>query len=436
MLKALRLFLKEIKPLGLAKQILIPYLLCLLFSACIYLFYNVNFLYCIEDSYLEREIKLEAQHIQKTFDDSGLVIQPHHQYSKIVYDKNELSKSLQKEIAKASQECKFITDDDQYFLVEPLLLSTAAFLVSNVTDELMVRPNSHLIYYKLGSVTLILLLFTSVVTLVLAWHTFRPINKLAALVKGTTPSQLPKNFSDAYPNNEIGDLARALEEALNRVDLFIEREKEFTRDVSHELRTPIAIIHNAAELLLLKEKNKDVISEEELAHRIDNACSQISITINTILAMAREQKELISSQQTPILPILEQVIIQYSYKIDTKKIKIDVDVPSHASLKLNEGVLYILFSNLIGNAFQYTTQGNVSIAFYNNMLVIEDTGEGVDENLKATIYKPLAKGKNSTGFGIGLSLVKRLTESIGAKVLIQSKEQSGTKVKIIFPEYK
>jgi signal transduction histidine kinase len=73
-------------------------------------------------------------------------------------------------------------------------------------------------------------------------------------------------------------------------------------------------------------------------------------------------------------------------------------------------MLAVLLENLIGNAFQYTHAGKVTIEMQGNTLIIADTGPGIDLSISGEITNPTVKGSQSTGYGFGLSIVKRLCE--------------------------
>ena len=93
-------------------------------------------------------------------------------------------------------------------------------------------------------------------------------------------------------------------------------------------------------------------------------------------------------------------------------------------------MLKVLLDNLLSNAFQYTNRGEVKVDFLNNQLVISDTGLGIEENISSHITAPAVKGSQSTGYGFGLSIVKRLCEHQGWQLTVESNK--GTVVSVLF----
>jgi len=114
--------------------------------------------------------------------------------------------------------------------------------------------------------------------------------------------------------------------------------------------------------------------------------------------------------------------------INNKPIEVEVNDNCDVEVYAQSGMLTVLLDNLLGNAFQYTQQGRVTIEMENNTLIVADTGPGIDPSISDKITDPAVKGKQSTGYGFGLSIVKRLCEHQGW-LLIFSREQ-GTKISI------
>ena len=107
-----------------------------------------------------------------------------------------------------------------------------------------------------------------------------------------------------------------------------------------------------------------------------------------------------------------------------------IDVSANTHLLMHESDLLILLSNLIGNAFQHTQQGTVTIQSHDNQLHIIDTGKGIEESIQPHVTDLLMKGADSQGFGIGLSLVARLCEHQNITLKIKTNDQ-GTRVSLM-----
>ena len=277
----------------------------------------------------------------------------------------------------------------------------------------------------------IFLSFATVVFYSITRLLMNPLKKLSSTIGRVDVNEIPMGFSTQYRNDEFGILARILESKVERIKKFIEREQLFTRDASHELRTSISIIKNVTEELL-NSNGLDGYSEEQV-RRISNANFEAENTIKTLLLLAREEHEPQQRQIVNVSEVIENSIVQHAYLIENKSVEVEVDVTLSAKIAIQPGAFYILVSNLVSNAFQYTQQGQVCITFRNNVLVVSDTGPGIPSELEEQINEPFIKGENSTGFGIGLSIVKRLCETYCLRMRINKKDQKqGTIVSVFF----
>jgi signal transduction histidine kinase len=228
---------------------------------------------------------------------------------------------------------------------------------------------------------------------------------------------------------------------MQQINKALEREKCFTRDTSHELRTPVAIIKNAVEVYQEKnhihhlesnnsESSNAQINNNALINRISDAAMQMEQTVNTLLILAREEHNSENKILIQLLPLVEQSILDHSYILNGKAVEVDVTNNCNTQIHAQPGMLKVLLDNLLSNAFQYTNLGEVKVDFLNNQLEISDTGPGIDKNISSHITAPSVKGSQSTGYGFGLSIVKRLCEHQGWQLSVESID--GTKVSISF----
>ena len=197
-----------------------------------------------------------------------------------------------------------------------------------------------------------------------------------------------------------------LPDGIGRVRAFIDREREFTRDASHELRTPLTVIRAASERL----SADTALSADARAsvEHIGQSASHLEQTVALLLALAREQPAppTASTPVTRVIPVLERVVVEQSPLLEGKHVQVVVEVPADVTSTLTAPVLQVLLSNLIGNAFAHTREGDVVIMADEDTLCVSNPGHAVREG----DFAPFVKGEDSTGFGLGLSIVRRLCE--------------------------
>ena len=95
-------------------------------------------------------------------------------------------------------------------------------------------------------------------------------------------------------------------------------------------------------------------------------------------------------------------------------------------------LLVIIMANLIRNSFIFTERGAVHIRLEVHRLEVSDTGIGIPSNELGHVFQRLYKGKLSDGFGIGLSLVKRICNRYGWVIQLDSEEGKGTRATLTF----
>lgn len=271
----------------------------------------------------------------------------------------------------------------------------------------------------------------------IGWLTSRkviaPVSHLADVINHTGPENLPTNFSKKFYNDEVGVLAKALEKAMRRVEIHVERENRFSRYASHELRTPVTIIKGAVVLL-----NKNFLSKDDPAQRplkrIERSVTNMENIIETLLWLSREDMAIEQDKIFPVATIVRETIEQNRHLIGNKPIEIELVTEKESHLSISSSIFQIVLTNIIRNAIQHTASGNIRVTVKDDRVIVSDTGEGMDLNDLKLIAQPIVRGELNKDFGIGLSIVKRLCKRLGWKLEIESEVGHGTTVQLIFLE--
>ena len=234
------------------------------------------------------------------------------------------------------------------------------------------------------------------------------------------------------PDQEILVLSEALQDLISKVSDFTERERRFTRDASHELRTPLTVIKMAAERLIAT--TEDNSKQQAMAERIrSNSTDMIRLT-EAFLLLAREWEEGLDRDWVSVNEIacleLERMQIIYPDAPIESRLEEECRLLVLAPIKVVESVV----GNLVRNAFAYTDAGSVTVRVGRNTVTIEDTGKGMDAEETEQMYQAFfSKGRQRGGFGVGLTIVKRLTDRFNWQVSFESEPGEGTQVTVCFP---
>lgn len=298
--------------------------------------------------------------------------------------------------------------------VPPVPDARHPLLVAEVSALLVVRPvrEELLLWWAAvsGSVTLAALGLA-------AWRARRisaPLVRLADAMARSRPGDASTSTTPGdldHRDDEVGLLARHLDALTARTRAFVEREQVFTRDVSHELRTPLAVLGMASERLLGRPDLPAEVAAE-LRH-MRQVLWELEQTVATLLALARETHGPAESAALAVLPQLERVVLEQMPRLQGKDIELAIDVSPALCVDLPPGVLHILLSNLVGNAFAHGEPGPVQVAADLDGLLLRNRSQALPAGLSERLGQPFQKGAASAGFGLGLAIVHRLAEHQG-----------------------
>jgi len=227
-------------------------------------------------------------------------------------------------------------------------------------------------------------------------------------------------------------LAESLSEYVNRIEKFISRERAFTRDVSHELRTPLTVIKMATEVLQASDNLNE--KDQRTLNRIKSASKDMLELVEVFLILARESDSQIEEVDVDMLDVIEHELNQSKPLIQDKDISVNISQIKPLQLKSSAKILEVLVGNLIRNAFKYTEKGSVMIEVNDNYVLIKDTGIGMTTDQVNQIFKPYFRAgtRPDGGHGVGLTIVKRISDRFNWPIQIDSLVGEGTTVRVEF----
>ena len=285
---------------------------------------------------------------------------------------------------------------------------------------------------------LILLSWVAVVAIafivgyVLAGVLVKQVTDLAERVKLLAPGDVqgvPLMKSDM--DNEVAQLASALDGYQNRIRRMLQREQEFTANISHELRTPVTTILTSCELL---DSEPDLSDKIRLRiKRIESATTRMGEQLQALLFLAREQA-LGVMEPVAIAECVNDAVEPHYPEIHRKKLKLIINIQPDVIIHLNRQALHTALTNLLRNAIQYTDEGFIRVDYNNGILSIIDTGMGIEPAFLPLLFERFFRGTTRVdGLGIGLPIVKRICNNYEWRINVESQVGHGTTFRIIFP---
>jgi signal transduction histidine kinase len=221
---------------------------------------------------------------------------------------------------------------------------------------------------------------------------------------------------------------------------------DFVSSVSHELRTPLAQIRMFAELLRMgwirseqeHTRSLDIIDQEarRLGHLVDKVLcfDRVDRGENTLIV-----------EPTHVASLIEEVLEAFAPLAKARQAEVSVDLDEAIVAEVDRGAMRQVLINLLDNAVKYGPQGQtINVALERcadpmwARLWIEDEGPGIPDLERGRIWEPfhrLERDSNSAiaGSGIGLSLVRTLTEAHGGRVTMADGVEGGSRFIVEIP---
>jgi signal transduction histidine kinase len=273
----------------------------------------------------------------------------------------------------------------------------------------------------------------SLLSFLLGWwaasRVMSPVSELASRLS-TAGGNAPMQLATHFPDDEVGQLAGALDDYAARLTEVVQRDREFNADVSHELRTPLAVIRGAVELLLsradLDEKTRVRLM------RIQRAEQQCTDLISALLLLSRTER---GHGRTDVRRVAEQLLDAHRGQLGGKAIELRLEGDGGLVVDAPEAAVSVALGNLIGNAVKYTTSGEVVVRLYERAVEVADSGPGLSAEDAARLFERGYRGshaEHTQGGGIGLSIVRRLCALYGWDVRVVPGAERGVIATLVF----
>jgi PAS domain S-box-containing protein len=229
-------------------------------------------------------------------------------------------------------------------------------------------------------------------------------------------------------------------EATKRLTALREMEKSFMQAVSHDIRTPLTTILGSATMLEREDLALSPEDAKELTRGMAWNARRLHRLVTNLLDLDRLSASDVAENRelTDIGKLTETVLRECTDEDHPIRRSIEEDVFAEVDSPQVERIV----ENLVTNAIRYTPPGTpiwVSVQSENDgaLLIVEDAGPGVPEELRATIFEPFRQGnesvKHNPGVGIGLSLVSRFAEIHGGRAWVDERDGGGASFKVYLP---
>lgn len=218
---------------------------------------------------------------------------------------------------------------------------------------------------------------------------------------------------------------------------------EFFTTIAHEIRTPLSLISAPLEEVIASGEGS--AQTHQNLSIIDKNCDRLTILINQLLDFRKmdSTKYIINPERIDLRHHINELVERFRKTAQNKKIDFEVQMPADADLHVvsDEDALTKIVGNLLTNALKFTKDKIVlkleAHGDQSYSISVEDNGRGIADNHKDLIFDPfyqVQKGDENVGTGIGLSLVKHLSEILKANIEVKNGSSGGTAFTFTFSD--
>lgn len=279
-----------------------------------------------------------------------------------------------------------------------------------------------------------------------ARQALQPLNNLIDQINTPTASKQPFRLRASNPTDEVGVLAKAFNDLLNRQERLVENQRSFIAQASHELRTPLTTLKGWLETSLLYDTDAD-----SLKRGITQAVTELdklTALSNGLLQLARIDDVDAKIDRKPLE--LVEIVLDTADTLGQQRAGQSLSVqvsdgvieqPTPLTVWGNAHLLKTALLNLLDNAAKYSS--GQPITMYLEMdteervrIRIEDRGIGLSPGEEERVLLPLVRGSNVQsidGFGIGLTLAHRIITQHQGQLHLKPRSGGGTITEVVLP---
>ena len=297
--------------------------------------------------------------------------------------------------------------------------------------------------YKKSSLlfSTLLSLLGGVITFFISGHALKPLYDFSKKIEEVQAQNLSDSRIEENKFSELNQLSVSYNKMLERLSEAFKLQRQFTANAAHELRTPLAVMQLQIDLYNSSKHPDNDTSAQQTISMITEQTERLSKMVRTLLDMS-ELQTIARDEEIAIAALVEEVLADLEPLAQEKGINL-IEKCDNVLLMGSDILIYRLVYNLVENAIKYNFSGGtvtVTATQQNSQLhlTVEDTGNGIPEELKERIFEPFfrldkSRSRELGGVGLGLALVREIVRVHNGSILVKNNANSGTTFEVIFP---
>lgn len=267
---------------------------------------------------------------------------------------------------------------------------------------------------------------SSIIALLVARRFSRPLKETSEMLQKLMVSDLSQRIDSGRSSREISELNESINTALVKIEQGYRRQQQFSSDVAHEIRSPLTSIIGFSRLILRWGSTDPEVAEEASSNILKTAQSLLGVS-EALLYLSMSDRT-IERKKANIKDLVSEVAEPFAR---FRNSQIEVDVPS-AEVTTDETLLKIALTNLLDNAVKHSRSQPVIVRWIDQEKELEiiDSAPLIPDSQKEKIFDRFYRSDRSSdldGYGLGLSLVKKICDEIGLSVRVCPSENRGNR---------
>ena len=316
-----------------------------------------------------------------------------------------------------------------------------------VVDNSLSRVNDILRSLRLwmATISIVGIILFSLFAFFIVNNVVKPVKQMSKISRAVNNDP---NSQERMPvlkrNDELGELVQNFNQMLDRMQAYIQQQKQFVGDVSHELRTPVAVVQGHLNLLERWGKDDPEVLEESIEASLQEI-NRMKHLIQEMLDLTRAEQIDVQfpNEVTNVNEVLNRTISDMRMIHQDFVITYNDALKPDTMIKMYRNHLEQILIILMDNAMKYSTDRKELIVDASTEedkveIIVQDFGEGISPEEQKKIFNRFyrvdkARTREKGGNGLGLSIAQKLVESYHGKISVISELGSGSKFKIEFP---
>lgn len=296
--------------------------------------------------------------------------------------------------------------------------------------------------YKKNSllISAILALIGGVVTYFISGHALRPIREFSDKIEEVQAQNLAASRIEENKVKELNQLSVSYNKMLERLSDAFEIQRQFTANAAHELRTPLSLMQVQLDLYNSTRHPDNDADTLQTIKMVTEQNGRLSKMVKTLLDMS-ELQTVGRDDEIMVDALVDEVLADLDPLAQEKNIKLTGKC-KNITMVGSDILIYRLVYNLVENAIKYNhSGGQVTVTAYRKekhvYLSVEDTGNGIPEELRERVFEPFfrvdkSRSRELGGVGIGLALVREIVRVHDGSITVRSNPSGGTVFELQF----